>query len=136
MTWNERSERRLAVMTNWGFFGSFALAFVISGFSGGDLVSGLLGFILLAVAFGAHVIINHLFGTRFSKGEAALGFIAFIVSIVSFVFSWLALPNFGIVNIAIGLSGFCLLFLCFLFYMVANHGVRGSFEMFDEIRKL
>ena len=128
-------EHRLAVMTNWAFFGSFGLCFTLSGFSAADLLAGLFGFALLAAAFGAHVIINHLFRTRFSKGEVALGFIAFIVSVLGFVLSWLALPHFETVNIAIGLAGFSLLFACFLFYLVAHHGVRGSIDTLDRVRK-
>ena len=128
-------ERRLAVTTNWAFFGSFGLCFTLSGFGSADLLAGLFGFALLATAFGAHVIINHLFRTRFSKGEVALGFIAFIVSVLGFVLSWLALPHFETVNIAIGLAGFSLLFACFLFYLVAHHGVRGSIDMLDRVRK-
>ena len=132
---DERAERRLAVMTNWAFFGSFGLCFTLSGFSAADLLPGLLGFVLLATAFGSHVIINHIFATRFTKGEVALGFIAFIVSVLGFVLSWLALPHFDTANIAIGLAGFSLLFACFLFYLVARHGVRGSIAMVDGVRK-
>ena len=131
----ELGERRLAVMTNWAFFGSFGLCFTLSGFSAADLLAGLFGFALLAAAFGAHVIINHLFRTRFSKGEVALGFIAFVVSVLGFVLSWLVLPHFDTANIAIGLAGFSLLFACFLFYLVAHHGVRGSIDMLDRVRK-
>ena len=128
-------EHRLAVMTNWAFFGSFGLCFTLTGFSAADLLAGLFGFALLAAAFGAHVIINHRFRTRFSKGEVALGFIAFIVSVLGFVLSWLALPHFDTANIAIGLAGFSLLFACFLFYLVAHHGVRGSIDLLDRVRK-
>ena len=135
MMWDERSERWLAVMTNWAFFGSFGLCFAISGFSLADLFFGLIGFSLLATAFGAHVIINHIFRTGFSKGEIASGFVVYAVSVVSFVVSWLALPRFDTANIAIGLSGFSLLLACFIFYLVANHGVRGSIDMFDQARK-
>ena len=128
-------ERRLAVATNWAFFGSFGLCFTLTGFSASDLLAGLFGFALLAAAFGAHVVINHLFRTRFSKGEVALGFIAFIVSVLGFVLSWLVLPHFETVNIAIGLAGFSLLFACFVFYLVAHHGVRGSIDLLDRVRK-
>ena len=128
-------ERRLAVMTNWAFFGSFGLCFTLSGFSAADLLTGLFGFGLMATAFGAHVIINDLFRTRFSKGEVALGLIAFIVSVLGFVLSWLVQPHFDTANIAIGLAGFSLLFACFLFYLVAHHGVRGSIEIFDRVRQ-
>ena len=136
MGWDKHRERQLAVMTNWAFLGSFGLCFAISGFSGGSLLFGLLGFALFATAFGAHVIINLIFNTRFSKGEVALGLIVFVVSVLSFVITWIALPDLGAVNIAIGLTGFGLLFACFGFYMVVNHGVRGSIAMFDEIRRL
>ena len=128
-------EHRLAVMTNWAFVGSFGLCFTLTGFSAADLLAGLFGFALLAAAFGAHIVINHRFRTRFSKGEVALGFIAFIVSVLGFVFSWLVLPRFDTVNIAIGLAGFSLLFACFLFYLVAQHGVRGSIDLLDRVRK-
>lgn len=135
MSWDDRSERWLAVMTNWAFFGAFGLCFAISGFSQADLLCGLLGFGLLATAFGAHVIINHIFQTGFSRGEIAAGFVVYVVSVISFVVSWLALPRFDTANIAIGLCGFSLLLACFLFYLVANHGVRGSIDMFDQARK-
>ena len=135
MMWDERSERLVAVMTNWAFLGSFGLCFAISGFSQADLYSGLFGFVLLAAAFAAHVVINHIFQTGFSKGEIASGFVVYVVSVVSFVVSWLALPRFDTANIAIGLSGFSLLFACFIFYLVANHGVRGSINLFDQARK-
>lgn len=136
MGWSEFSERRLAVITNWAFLGPFGLCFVISGFRGADLPSGLFGFALFAAAFGVHVIVNQIFDSRFSKGEVALGLVVFIVSVLSFVISWVALPRFDAVNVTIGLVGFGLLFACFVFYMVANHGVRGSIGMFDEIRNL
>ena len=75
MGWSEFSERRLAVITSWAFLGSFGLCFVISGFRGADLLSGLFGFALFAAAFGVHVIVNQIFDSRFSKGEVALGLV-------------------------------------------------------------
>ncbi len=129
-----RTERRLAVTTNWAFFGSFGLAFILSGFRGGELLAGLAGYLLLGAAFGAHVIINHLYGTRFAKGEVALGFVAFAVSLASFALSWIAVPGFAGTNVAIGLIGFGLLLAVFLAYMLYHHGVRGSIDMIDEIR--
>jgi len=129
-----RSERRLAVMTNWGFFGSLGLCLAISGFAGADLWSGLAGFALLAAGFGAHVIVNRIYDSVFTKGEVALGFVAFAVAVTSFIVSWIAAPRFDSVNMAIGLTGFGALVACFTVYMVANHGVRGSIAMFDRIR--
>lgn len=136
MRWQPQDERRLAVMTNWGFFGSFGLCFALTGFRHGDALAGLAGFALLAAAFGAHVIINQIWRTKFTKGEVALGFVVYALSLTSFVVSWIALPEFGGANIAIGLLGFGLLLGAFLFYMIANHGVRGSIDMIDAIRNV
>jgi len=130
------TERRIAVMTLWAFFGAFGLAFALSGFRGENVAAGLAGFVLVAAAYGAHVIANHVFGTRFTKGEVALGFVVYAVSLTSFVVSWIVLPDFGGANIAIGLAGFGLLLAAFAFYMIANHGVRGSIDMIDSIRNV
>ena len=136
MNESHQTERKLAVTTNWAFFGSFGLCFALSGFNAGNLAAGLFGFTLVIFGFAAHVIINHIFHTRFSDGEVALGFIVFAVALLIFVVSWIVMPHFGFVNIAIGLSGFTALFTCFIFYMVATHGVRGSIALLDVLRKL
>lgn len=130
-----KTERKLAVMTNWAFLGSFGLCLAVSGFAAADLVAGLLGFALVALGFCAHVVINHIFRTGFSEGEVALGFVVFTVSMLSFVVGWIVAPDFGNVQIAIGLAGFGALIACFIFYMAANYGVRGSIAMLDEARK-
>jgi hypothetical protein len=123
-------------MTSWALFGSFGLCFAISGFDAGDLPAGLTGFALMAAGFGAHVLINHIYGAGFSKGETALGLGLFTIAALGFVASWIVVPDFGWLRVAIGLIGFTALIACFASYMFVNHGVRGSFEMFDEIRKL
>jgi hypothetical protein len=127
-------ERHLAVTTNWAFFGSFGLVFSISGFAGAQLWTGLFGFALILGGFGAHIVLNHWFGTGFMKGEVALGFLAFVIAVLSFVWSWLAAPSFPATNVAIGLGGFAALLAGFIAYMVYWHGVRGSIAMFDRIR--
>lgn len=136
MNESHQTERKLAVITNWAFFGSFGLCFVLSGFNAGNLAAGLFGFTLVVLGFVAHVIINYIFHTSFSDGEVALGFGVYAVSLLIFVVSWIVVPHFGFVNIAIGLSGFTALCACFVFYMAATHGVRGSIALLDVIRKL
>ncbi len=136
MVENTHSERRLAVITSWGFFGGFAFCFVMSGFSGGHLAAGLIGFSLFIAGFTAHVIINGIFRTDFTAGESVLGFVVFAVAAASFIGSWMFDPNFAAINLAIGLAGFGAIFACFLFYMFAKYGVRGTFTKFDRIRDL
>ncbi|UCF92487.1 MAG: hypothetical protein JSW39_30205 [Desulfobacterales bacterium] len=136
MNASHQSEHKLAVTTDWAFFGSFGLCFVLSGFNTGNLAPGLFGFTLVIFGFVAHVIINHVFDTRFSDGQVALGFGVYAVSLLIFVVRWIVVPHFSFVNITIGLCGFTALFACFVFYMVATHGVRGSIELLDVLRKL
>ena len=130
------SEHRLAVITSWGFFGSFAFCFVVDGFSNGNLLPGLFGFALFIAGFAAHVIINWIFKTDFTAGEAALGFVVFVVAALSFIGSWLFDPKFAATNLAIGLAGFGAIVACVIFYLFARYGMRGSFTLFDRIRDL
>lgn len=135
MTAGAYLERKLLVMTSWALFGAFGLAFALSGFNSANVGLGLLGFGLIVAGFAAHVIINHWFGTRFSEGEVALGLVVFTVALLSFVFSWVALPDFPATNIAIGLIGFGAIVAAFVFYMAAVHGVRGSIALIDAARR-
>jgi hypothetical protein len=134
MTAIEQTEKRLAVVTNWSFFGSFGAGLVLSGFGDGDLALGLTGFAVLVLGFIAHVIINRLFSTGFSKGEIALGLIVFGISVLSFIGSWIFDPNFGGVNIIIGLAGFSAMVACLVIYVVTKFGLRGSFAMIHRLR--
>lgn len=129
-------EHRLLVITSWGFFGAFAFCFVVDGFQNGHLLAGLFGFALFVVAFTSHVIINWIFRADFSAAEAALGLVVFVVATLSFIGSWLFDPNFGTMNLILGLAGFGTIFAAFLFYMFARFGMRGSFTLFDRLRDL
>lgn len=129
-------EHRLAVITSWAFFGAFAFCFVVDGFSYGNLAPGLFGFFLFIVAFVAHVIINWVYRKDFTAGQAALGFVVFVVAALSFVGSLIFDPHFGSVNLTLGLAGFGAIFVSFIFYMFARFGMRGSFTLFDRIRDL
>jgi hypothetical protein len=130
-----QAERKLAVMTSWGFFGSFGLCFAMSGFAAADIVTGLLGFGLVVLAFCAHVLINYLFDTRFTEGEVALGFVVLTAAVLCFAVGWILVPDFGVVRIAIGLGGFGAVLAAIVFYMVQVHGVRGSIALVDRIRR-
>ena len=99
-------EHRLAVTTSWAFFGAFAFCFVVDGFAYGNLAPGLFGFFLFIVAFVTHVIINWVYRKDFTAGQAALGFIVFVVAALSFIGSWMFDTHFGSVNLTLGLAGF------------------------------
>ncbi len=127
-------ERRLAVATTWGLFGSFGMGFVLSGFSEVDWWMGLGGYALLVVGFVGHVIINRMFHTGFSSGEIALGLVVFGVSALSFIGSWALDPSFGRVSLGIGLTGFAAMTACLVCYLVIGYGLRGSYQLIHSMR--
>lgn len=133
--WSEmQTQRRLAVTTHWGFFGSFGLAFAMTGFRSADALFGLAGFALIGAGFSVHVLLNWMHRTSFTPGEVALGLVLYVTGLLSFVASWIGASRFPAANMAIGLIGFGGLFAGFVAYMVYNHGVRGSIRMFDRVR--
>jgi hypothetical protein len=128
-----QTERRLAVVANWGLFGAFGLGLIQSGIGSGAVAIGLLGFALILVGFVSQVIINGFYGGGFTTGEIALGFIAFGVAVLGFVASWIFDPTFGTNDIVIGLSGFAAIIAAFIVYLVTKYGLKGSFSMFHQM---
>jgi hypothetical protein len=127
------TERRLAVITNWGVAGSLGLCCIMSGFSQSQLAIGLLGFALLIAGFVSHLIIGNLFGAMFDNGEVIVGFLFFGVGIVAFGASWIVNPRFDSIDVTIGLAGFAALVACFVAYVVTRFGLKGSFSMFHQL---
>lgn len=124
-------ESRIAVLTNWGFFGAFGVGSVLSGFRSDSYLLGLLGFALLAAGFVAHLIINRIYAIEFAEGEiAAAAFAIFDVALLGFVASWLFTPNFDRTQVELGLTGSALAVVGCFAYVVTRHGLKGSFSMF------
>jgi hypothetical protein len=128
-------ERRLAVTTLWGLFGSFALGFVLTGFSSRSLMWGVAGFALLIAGLIAHVIVNQIYRTSFSSGETVLGFLLFAVALVIFLSAWIFDRSFGEENGLIGLAGFAAIIAFFIAYLVIRFGLRGAFSMFHQLER-
>ena len=127
-------EKRLAVVTNWGFFAAFGLCFLLSGFREAQWEYGLLGYAALVAGFIGHLIINRVFDTGFTGGEVAFGLVAFALSALGFIGSWLFDPGFGSVNLGMGLAGFGALTTCLLAYLAITYGLRGSYRLIHSLR--
>ncbi|MET1027668.1 MAG: hypothetical protein ABWY00_10905 [Dongiaceae bacterium] len=128
-----QTERRLAVVTNWGVFGAFGLGLIQSGLGSGRILLGLLGFALLVVGFIAQVIINRLYGGGFTRGEVAFGFTVFGIAVLGFIGDWLFDSTFTAADIVIGMSGFAALIACFAIYLTARYGLKSAFSMFHHM---
>jgi hypothetical protein len=129
MNGSDLREHRLAIMTGWGFFGSFGICLILSGFAENSLIAGLSGFVVIVAGFVAHIILNRIYGTGFSQAQIALGLAAFTVGVFCFIASVLFGGILGEADVAIGLVGFSGLAAAFVTYIVINYGVRGSYQM-------
>jgi len=130
----ERVESRVAVYTSWALFGSFGFCFTVTGFSDSNLLFGLTGFAMFLIGFCAHLIIQRIFGTDFSKGEVALGLAIFGISVLAFVGSWLFDPSFNRMDSLIGLAGFGSIVIGFIVYLVTKFGLKESYSMIRRTR--
>jgi hypothetical protein len=126
----EDAEHRLAVLTNWGFWGGFAIALVASGFAADSVVVSLAGYGLLVAGFVSHVIVNWVYGTGFRNGEVTAAFGLFGVAVVTFLLSWLLNPLFSRADVVSGLAGLAIVVFGFIVYLTTRFGLRGSFSMF------
>jgi len=123
-------DHRVAVLTNWGVWGSFGLCVLASGFAEDDYPLGVSGLALLAAGFIAHVIINRVWRTGFRDGEIATAMIAFGVAVLGFVITWIADPALSRPRVWLGLSGAVLAAGGLFTYLASRFGLRGAFSMF------
>lgn len=103
------------------------------GSGGWPFVDG--GFAVLIAAFGAHVVINVITGTRFTVGEVGLGLVVYGGSLFAFGLATLASPTFRAqyaLPVSAGLLGTAGIVVV---TMIVWLGLRGAFESFDVIRR-
>jgi hypothetical protein len=135
MSTDKDMENRLAVLTNWGLWGSFGIGFVLSGFRSHAYPVGLFGFGLLAAGFVCHLIINRIYGVDFREGEIATAFGLSGIAILGFVASWIFDPAFTRADVMLGLTG-CIAAVAGVFaYVATRFGLRGSFSMFHHVKR-
>ncbi len=123
-------EDKLAVLTNWSFWGSFGLCFLLSGFAQSQYFVGLLGFGLLGAGFVSHLIINRVFGAAFRDGEVATAVGVFGVGVLGFILVWIADPALARPRVWLGLTGTAIAVGGLLVYLTTRFGLKNSFSMF------
>ena len=123
-------ENRLAVLTNWSFWGSFGVCFVLSGFAESRYLVGLAGFALIGAAFVSHLIINRIYRTSFRDGEITTAVAAFGIALLAFVVAWVAAPGMDRPRVWLGLTGAALGVGGLFAYLTTRFGLINSFSMF------
>lgn len=122
-------DRAILVFSIWAVLGFFGLGVLLEGFRLDQWSVSAGGVLLIMLAFVAHIVVNAIFDTGFSQGEAALGFAAY--GLLGLVFIAGALGGrMSMTNYYSGLTLFGLLAAGFLAYLFTRHGLRGAFSRF------
>lgn len=122
-------ERRVLVFAIWMTSGMLGLCLVLQGFADDNLGLGLAGSGTLAVGFVAHLIVNAVSATDFSKGEVAFA-TAFVTAMASLVVAGWAIGTSSITDQRIAAVFMGVLLLGVLAYLVVKFGVKGVFSRF------
>ena len=130
---NDALDRHALVMGIWLAFGLIAALLLHYGLGTGGLPAVAAGFAVVLTAFVAHVIVNAVYATTFTRGELALGLVIYLACLLAISLAALTSAGFrdhGFVPMALGLvaTGAAI-----FFYMVIHFGVRGVFDAFNVI---
>jgi hypothetical protein len=122
-------DRGILVFCIWSVLGFLGLAIVLEGFRLDSWALSAGGVATVLFAFGAHMIVNAVFATGFSRGETALGIGAYGLLGLIFVLG-AASGSMSQPDYYAGLTFFGALAAGFIAYLSTRHGLRGAFSRF------
>ncbi len=133
-TQDDALDRHALVSAVWLPPGFVALGLFHYGFASGGPWWVLAGFAAVLAGYAAHVIVNAVLSTAFSRYEVALALVVYAASGLALVMAVLLQPGFAakfFLPVAGGMAG---LAAAVVFYMVTTSGARAAFGQFDIIR--
>lgn len=122
-------ERSILIFAIWAVLGFLGLGIFLEGMKSDSWLLSAAGVVVIILAFIAHIIVNGIFDTGFSPGEAALGIGAYGLLGLVFVAA-AAGGSLTMTNYYSGLTLFGALATGFLAYLLTRHGLRGAFSRF------
>lgn len=127
-------DRHALVVAIWLCLGFVAIVLFKFGLGAGGTPYIFAASLAVVVAFGGHIIANVIYRTSFTRGELALGLVAYAIGLVSFGLAILFWPLFRTTYLMPTGVGLVVIFFAVLFYMVTAFGLRRTFGAFDVIR--
>jgi len=122
-------ERSILIFTIWAVLGFFGLGCFLEGLARDSWSISALGVFGIVLAFVAHIVINGVFATDFTRGETVLGIGSYgllgLVFIAGAVGGGMTMTDYYS-----GLTLFGVLAAGFLAYLFTRHGLRGAFSRF------
>ena len=126
-------DRHALVMGVWLALGLIATLLLHYGLGTGGLPAVAAGFAAVLTAVFAHVIVNAVYATTFTRRELALGLVIYLTGLLAVSLAALSSAAFrdhGFVPMAAGLAGSGAVIVI---YMIIHFGVRGVFDAFNVI---
>lgn len=122
-------DRGILVFAIWAVFGFLGLGLFLEGMARDVWGLAAVGVGVVVLAFVGHIIVNGVFDTGFTPGEAALGIGTY--GLLGFLFVLGALQGgMTLADFHAGLTLFGALGAGFLAYLFTRHGLRGAFSRF------
>lgn len=122
-------ERGIVVFAIWAVFGFIGVGFITEGLVRDGYLTALIGIAGIALGFVGHLIVNFVFGQRFTNGETALGLVVFGAVVLSFILGWLTI-DISETDFHVGLTLVSVVLLGAFAYVATRYGVRGAFSAF------
>jgi hypothetical protein len=122
-------DRSILVFTIWASLGFLGLGIFVEGLSRDDWALSAVGVGVIVLAFAAHIVVNFVFGTGFTSGEAALGIGLYGVMGAVFIAGTLT-GGMTMADYYAGLTLFGVLAAGLPLYLITRYGLRGAFSHF------
>lgn len=122
-------QRLILIFCIWAVLGFFGLGLFLEGLKDDSWALAATGVGVIALAFAAHIIVNGVFDTGFSQGEAVLGIGTYGLLGLVFVVA-AASGSLSMTDYYACLTLFAVLSVGFLAYLSTRHGLRGAFSRF------
>ena len=122
-------DRAILVFAIWASLGALGLCLFLEGLDRDAWLLSAAGVLAIVAAFAAHMVVNAVSGTGFTRGETALGIAAY--GVLGLVFLAGALSgSMTTADYHAGLTFFGVLAAGMLAYVVTRNGLRGAFSQF------
>ncbi|MEO0385487.1 MAG: hypothetical protein AAF234_18250 [Pseudomonadota bacterium] len=128
-------ERAILIFTIWASLGFLGLGVFLEGMARDLWALSAVGVSVIVATLVAHIIVNAVFKTGMSRGEATLGIGLYGFLGLVFIASTIG-GGMTPADYYAGLTLFGTLAVGFLVYLVARHGLRGAFSHFHHHREM
>lgn len=125
------TERGVLVFCIWSVLGFSGIGLFLEGLLLDSWALSAAGTVAVVLGFVAHIVVNAIFNSGFTRGETALGIAAYGLLALVFVLGAVG-GEMSVADRYSGLTLFGVVAAGFLAYLFTRHGLRGAFSRFHD----